>query len=70
MNLLLKNGTNQKVKKKWELIFHLYVDQNWWKKCYHLVSRLTRDIQLRWFQYRILHRVLATNFPPIQNENH
>lgn len=31
------------------------------KKCYHLVFRLTRDIQLRWFRYRILHRVLATN---------
>lgn len=31
------------------------------KKSYHLFFHLTKDIQLRWFQCRILHLVLATN---------
>lgn len=42
---IVKKWNKPKSEKKWELVFHLYVDQNWWKKCYHLVFRLTRDIQ-------------------------
>lgn len=58
---IVKKWNKPKSEKKWELIFNLHVDQNWWKKCNQIVFHLTKDIQLRWFQYRILHRILATN---------
>ena len=41
---------------KWEKEFNLEVDSNWWK-----TKKVTNDIQIRWFQYRIMRRILATN---------
>ena len=32
-----------------------------WHKAYSLPYKLTNDTQLRWFQYRLSHRILATN---------
>lgn len=51
----------------WDLfeLFHyhdnLHVDQNSWKKRNQIVFQLTKDIKLRWFEYRIFHWILATN---------
>lgn len=57
---------NQKYRKpkseiKWENILNLNVDNSWWKKQNILFFKITNDIQLRWFNYRIIHRILATN---------
>lgn len=57
---------SQKYKKpksesKWENILDLNVDGSWWRKQNILFFKITNDIQLRWFNYRIVHRILATN---------
>ena len=46
---------------KWEKEFNLEVDSNWWKTKNSLIFKVTNDIQIRWFQYRIMRRILATN---------
>ena len=32
-----------------------------WSKTYKMIHKITKDTQLMWFQYRIQHRILATN---------
>ena len=46
---------------KWEEDLNFERDNNWWQKQNHLVKVMTNDINLRWFQYRIVHRILGTN---------
>lgn len=36
-------------------------DDVWWEKVFMLPVKLTKDISLRWFQYRLIHRILPTN---------
>ena len=43
---------------KWEKEFNLEVDSNWWKTKNSLIFKVTNDIQIRWFQYRIMRRIL------------
>ena len=51
-----------KSERKWEEEFNMYVDSAWWKKQNTLVKTMTDDISLRWFHYRILHRIIGTNY--------
>ena len=46
---------------KWEKEFNLEVNSNWWKTKNSIIFKATNDIQIRWFQYRIMRRILATN---------
>ena len=46
---------------KWEEDLNFERDNNWWQKQNHLDKVMTNDINLRWFQYRIVHRILGTN---------
>ena len=32
-----------------------------WQKIYNLHNKITKDTNLKWFQYRLIHRILATN---------
>lgn len=50
-----------KSESKWENILDLNVDDSLWKKQNILFFKITNDIQLKWFNYRIVHRILATN---------
>ena len=43
---------------KWEKEFNLEVNSNWWKTKNSLIFKVTNDIQIRWFQYRIMRRIL------------
>ena len=38
---------------------NIYIDINW-KKVFAKIYTATKDVQLRWFQYRLLHRILPT----------
>ena len=38
------------------------IDKNIWKKHYITPFKCTTDTSLQWLQYRILHRILATNY--------
>ena len=42
---------------RWENVFQEVIN---WKKCFDRLRRI-QEIKLRWFQIRILHRILATN---------
>ena len=46
---------------KWEIDFHEHHDIEWWFKQNTLIKSVTDDIYLRWFQYRIVHRIIGTN---------
>jgi len=56
-NILLSNVQRPKCCSKWEERLNDTID---WKKCFYHVSKIT-DINMKWFQIRILHRILGTN---------
>ena len=45
---------------KWENELNLDPEIGWWEKQNSLTRSFTNDITLRWFHYRILHRILGT----------
>ena len=49
---------NIKAEKKWESALNRNID---WGKVYRSLHKCTNDSKIIWFQYRILHRILATN---------
>ena len=57
-NILTSNVQRPKCCSKWEeRLNDTTID---WKKCFYPVSKIT-DINMKWFQIRILHRILGTN---------
>ena len=42
---------------RWEIIFNEKID---WKRCFSVIQQIN-DTKLKWFQLRIVHRILATN---------
>jgi hypothetical protein len=49
-----------KFKIKWESVIG-EKNESWWSSIFLLPIKTTADTKLRWFQYRLLHRILATN---------
>ena len=37
------------------------MDRKWWQKHYNIPFIVTNDTKLQWLQFRIIHRILATN---------
>ena len=56
-NLLTQDEKVPNCCSKWETTFKEVIN---WKKCFNKVRKI-QEIKLRWFQIRILHRILATN---------
>ena len=56
-NTLLAYSTRPKCCAKWEERLEIQPD---WKKCFLLASKI-KDIKMKWFQLRILHRCIGTN---------
>ena len=50
----------QKYKNKWAMELDLPNNEKFWKQINSAVKSPT-EVQLRWFQYRIVHRILGTN---------
>ena len=46
---------------KWENVLNLNVDRKWWQKHYNIPFTVTNDTKLQWLQFRIIHRIIATN---------
>ena len=46
---------------KWNLILNSNIDNNEWFYVCHYNWRSTYDVKLRWFQFRLLNRILCTN---------
>ena len=58
-------STNSNINKpkhqvKWERVLTLSEDFNW-NKHFSIIYKVTKDTKLHWFQFRIFHRILATN---------
>ncbi|XP_033756945.1 uncharacterized protein LOC117339468 isoform X1 [Pecten maximus] len=61
-NLFIKNlKTNNKYITKWSEELNLVEGTVWWKKINIIPFKSTIDCKLRWFQYRIIHRIISTN---------
>ena len=48
-------------KEKWIGNLHVNIDEKDWKCINSLMFKITQDTYIRWFQYRIIHRTIATN---------
>ena len=57
-NALISSNSQMKIVTKWESIFE---DELEWSKIFLLPKKTTKDTKLRWFQYRLLHRILPSN---------
>ena len=51
----------QKYKHKWNTTLNVNLSDQEWKMINILPFRITKDTSLRWLQYRIIHRCIATN---------
>ena len=56
-DLILEDGANPSYCTKWEHISNNNVD---WKKCYIKIQKM-HEVKLKWFQIRVINRILATN---------
>lgn len=57
----LKDKKHEKYKEKWKTELNLVnKDEKWWEKINYAVKS-PLEVKLRWFQYRIIHRILGTN---------
>ena len=57
-NVLISSDNRLKVLHKWENRFEGELE---WSKIFLLPKQATKDTKLRWFQYRLLHRILPSN---------
>ena len=57
--VLNKNNTVPTGVKRWEAI--LVLENQNWKKIFQLPFAITKNTKLQWLQYRINHKILATN---------
>ena len=58
--ILTDNTTSPSSQTKWQNEL-LLLDPLPWKKIYNIPYKVTKDPTLRWFQYRLTHRILSTN---------
>ena len=57
---ILDNYFKPKSELKWEIEFQISQNNIWWKKVNLLVHDGTNDSMLKWFQYRLIQRILCT----------
>ena len=56
-DILIQNGKSPNCCSKWEIKLGEGID---WKACFKKTKKI-QEVKLKWFQIRLLHRVLATN---------
>ena len=44
-----------------ENVLNVNVDRKWWQEYYNIPFTVTTDTKLEWLQFRIFHRIIATN---------
>jgi hypothetical protein len=57
---LNKNSSVPTAQRKWNTVFD--INSNAWKQIYILLFKATACTKLPWFQFRINHNILATNY--------
>ena len=58
--ILNKNSSVHTAQRKWNTVFD--INSNEWKQIYILPFKATACTKLHWFQFRINHNILATNY--------
>ena len=58
--IFCKNNDKPTAQRKWDNVLLLLETHDWYKT-YTLPYKVTRDTNVRWFQYRLIHRILSTN---------
>jgi hypothetical protein len=58
--ILNKNSSVHTAQRKWNTVFN--INSNEWKQIYILPFKVTACTKLHWFQFRINHNILATNY--------
>jgi hypothetical protein len=58
-NIKRVNPTSQQ---KWSVILNSEIEPSDWKIYYQLPFKITTDTSIQWFQVRILHRIIGTNY--------
>ena len=56
-----KSYSKPKSELKWEEELQIRGNTIWWEKANKMVKNCSNDCILKWFQYRIIHRILGTN---------
>ena len=46
---------------RWEVKINAVFTDVWWRKAYALSCNFTVDTKLKWFQIRLVHRIISTN---------
>ena len=46
---------------KWENILNIHRNTKWWQNHHIIPFDITKDTKLQWIQFRIIHRIIATN---------
>lgn len=60
-NTLVESMFNeQRYMGKWSTELDLHQDAKWWESINNTV-RIPLEVRLRWFQYRVVHRIISTN---------
>ena len=59
--VLIRNNEIPVSRQKWINLFPEFGEDKW-KFIYALPYILTQDTNLRWFQYKLIHRILANNY--------
>ena len=59
-NILIQNTCKPISQIKWQTELNLQ-DSFKWQTVYTIINKITKDTNLKWFQLRIQHRILATN---------
>ena len=59
-NTLIKCNKIPSGTKKWNSLFD-NIDKQTWDKYYLMPFRVTKNTKFQWFQYRVIHHILATN---------
>lgn len=59
--LISKFYKKPKSEAKWEHCLNMNPSKRWWSKVYCNSISFTADVKLRWFQFRLTHRILSCN---------
>ena len=59
---LIRNKDEPACIKTWTKKINIDLDKNEWKLIFSLLFLATRDTYIQWFQFRINHRIIGTNY--------
>jgi hypothetical protein len=61
-NVLQKHDSHMTIKQRWSEKLKETIDDDEWKAIFLLPFKINKDTKIQWFQYRINHRIIGTNY--------